>query len=47
MHRVGQNCMYTPYMTVYMVVSLPKKTYVHRIYMVLSITMQQLTDKSI
>jgi hypothetical protein len=30
--RVGQNCIYTPYMTVYMVNSLPKIPYTHRIY---------------
>jgi hypothetical protein len=36
MHRVGQNCIYTPYMTVYLVISLPKVPYIHRIYMVLA-----------
>ena len=34
--RVGQNCIYTPYMTVYLVISLPKLPYIHRIYMVLA-----------
>ena len=34
--RVGQNCIYTPYMTVYLVISLPKIPYIHRIYMVLA-----------
>ena len=34
--RVGQNRMYTPYMTVYLVISLPKLPYIHRIYMVLA-----------
>jgi hypothetical protein len=34
--RVGQNRVYTPYMTVYMVISLPKMPYTHRIYMVLA-----------
>ena len=34
--RVGQNCIYTPYMTVHLVISLPKLPYIHRIYMVLS-----------
>ena len=34
--RVGQNCIYTPYMTVYMVISLPKIPYIHLIYMVLA-----------
>jgi len=29
MYRVGQNRIYTPYMTVYVMISLPKKTYVH------------------
>jgi len=36
MYRVGQNCIYTPYMTVYMVNSLPKIPYTHRIFMVLA-----------
>jgi hypothetical protein len=36
MHRVGQNRIYTPYMTVYLVISLPKIPYIHRIYMVLN-----------
>ena len=36
MSRVGQNRIYTPYMTVYFVISLPKVPYVHRIYMVLA-----------
>jgi len=36
MRRVGQNRIYTPYMTVYMVNSLPKIPYTHRIYMVLA-----------
>ena len=30
--RFGQYCMYTPYMTVYLVISLPKIPYIHRIY---------------
>ena len=30
--RVGQNRIYTPYMTVCMVISLLKIPYVHRIY---------------
>jgi len=34
--RVGQNRIYTPYMTVYIVISLPKIPYIHRIYMVLA-----------
>jgi len=34
--RVGQNRIYTPYMTVYLVISLPKIPYIHRIYMVLA-----------
>ena len=34
--RVGQNRIYTPYMTVYMVNSLPKIPYTHCIYMVLA-----------
>jgi len=34
--RVGQNRIYTPYMTVYLVISLPKIPYKHRIYMVLA-----------
>jgi len=36
MHIVGQNRIYTPYMTVYLVISLPKMPYMHRIYMVLA-----------
>jgi len=36
MPRVGQNRIYTPYMTVYLVISLPKIPYIHRIYMVLA-----------
>jgi hypothetical protein len=36
MVRVGQDRMYTPYMTVYLVVSLLKLPYIHRIYMVLA-----------
>jgi hypothetical protein len=35
-HRVGQNCIYTPYLTVYLVNTLPKIPYTHRIYMVLA-----------
>ena len=34
--RVGQNRIYTPYMTVYLVISLPKLSYIHRIHMVLA-----------
>ena len=34
--RVGQNRIYTPYMTVYLVISLTKIPYTHRIYMVLA-----------
>ena len=36
MVRVGQNRIYAPYMTVYLVISLPKTPYIHRIYMVLA-----------
>ena len=35
-NRVGQNRMNTPYMTAYLVNSLPKIPYIHRIYMVLA-----------
>ena len=35
-YRVGQNRIYTPYMTVYLVISLPKIPYVHRVYIVLA-----------
>jgi len=35
MCRVGQN-VYVPYMTVYLVISLPKIPYIHHIYMVLA-----------
>jgi hypothetical protein len=34
--RVGQNRIYTSYMTVYLAISLPKIPYMHRIYMVLA-----------
>ena len=34
--RVGQNRTYTPYMTVYLVISRPKIPCMHRIYMVLA-----------
>jgi hypothetical protein len=34
--RVGQNRIYAPYLTVYMVISLPKIPYIHHIYMVLA-----------
>ena len=34
MNRVGQSCIYTLYMTVYLVISLPKKPYIHCTYMV-------------
>ena len=36
MTRVGQNRINTPYMTVYLVTSLPKIPYIHSIYMVLA-----------
>jgi hypothetical protein len=32
--RVGQNCMFTPYVAVYLVISLPLILYIHRIHMV-------------
>jgi len=32
MNGAGQNRVYTPYMTVYLVISLPKITYIHYIY---------------
>ena len=35
MCKVGQNRIYTLYMTVYLVMSLPKIPYIHRICMVL------------
>jgi hypothetical protein len=34
--RGGQNRIYIPYMTVYLVICLPKIPYIHRIYMVLA-----------
>jgi hypothetical protein len=40
--RVGQNRIYTPYMTVYLMISLPKIPYIHRIYMVLANPMLEL-----
>ena len=36
MSRVGHNDIYTPYMTVYLVISLSKIPYMHRLYMVLA-----------
>jgi hypothetical protein len=36
MPRVGQNRICAPYLTVYLVISLPKVPYIHRIYMVLA-----------
>ena len=36
MYRVGQNRTYTPYTTVYLVISLQKIPYMHRRYMVLA-----------
>jgi len=30
--RVGQNRLYAPYMTVYLVISLPKIPYIHRLF---------------
>jgi uncharacterized membrane protein YidH (DUF202 family) len=36
MNRVGQNRIYTPYMTVYLVIALLKLPYTNRIYMVLA-----------
>ena len=35
-NRVGQNRIYAPSMTVYLVISLPNIPYIHRIYMVLA-----------
>ena len=35
-NRVGQNRIYTPYMTVYFLIFLPRIPYIHRIYMVLA-----------
>jgi hypothetical protein len=32
LHRVGQNRIFTPYMTVYFLISLPRIPYIHRIY---------------
>jgi hypothetical protein len=34
--RVDQNHIYTPYMTIYLIKSLPRIPYIHRIYMVLA-----------
>jgi len=34
--RIGQNRIRTPYITVYLVISLPKRPCIHRIYMVLA-----------
>ena len=34
--RIGQNRVYTPYMTIYLVISLPKIPYIHRICKVMA-----------
>jgi len=39
MCRVGQNATYAPYTTVYLVISLPKTPYIHRIYIYIYIYM--------
>ena len=36
MARVGRKRMYAPHKTVYLVISLPKTPYLHRIYMVMA-----------
>jgi hypothetical protein len=36
MCRVGQNHIYAPHMTVYLVISLPKIPCIHRIYMLMA-----------
>jgi len=46
MFRVGQDRIYTPYMTVYLVISLPKIPYIHRIYMVLANPTHVLASKN-
>ena len=33
--RVGQTHIYTPYITVYLVISLPKISYIHHVHMAL------------
>jgi hypothetical protein len=35
MYRVGLDRIHTPYMTAFLVTSLPKTPYIHRLYMVL------------
>ena len=47
MSRVGQNRIYTPYLTVYLVISLPKIPYVHRIYMVLANPINEQCDECV
>jgi hypothetical protein len=36
MCRVGQYRLYTPYTAVYLLISLPRKTFVHRVYMAMA-----------
>jgi len=36
LRRIGQNGIHAPNMTVYLVISLPKLPYTHRIYMILA-----------
>jgi len=45
-HRVGHNRIHTPYMTVYLVISLPKILYIHRIYMFLANPTYTLKERS-
>ena len=42
--RVGQNRIYTPYMTVYLVIYLPGISYMHRIYIVLANPIQSIKE---
>jgi hypothetical protein len=35
-HRVGQNRIHAPYMTLYLVISQPKIPYIHHMYVILS-----------
>jgi hypothetical protein len=42
--RVGQNRIYTPYMAVYLVISLPRIVYIHRIYTVMANSSHELSS---
>jgi hypothetical protein len=44
--RAGQDCIYVPYLTVYLMISLPEMSYEHCIFMVLANATAEHTNKS-